>query len=87
MIYQLYENSVSVSLRSKKESPPAPHETEVVRHNLGLKAPRGRGWLTHPKRAAYNRIYNSTSFGCVIPIVAGLSLLGLGFVSLLKDRS
>lgn len=29
----------------------------VVRHNLGLKAPRGWGWLTNPKRAAYNRIY------------------------------
>ena len=36
----------------------------VVRHNLGLKAPRGYGWLTNPKRAAYNRVYNRTSFGC-----------------------
>lgn len=33
----------------------------VVRHNLGLKAPRGYGWLTNPKRAAYNRVYNRTS--------------------------
>lgn len=32
-----------------------------VRHNLGLKAPRGWGWLTNPRRAAYNRIYNRTS--------------------------
>jgi len=36
----------------------------VVRHNLGLKAPRGWGWLTNPKRAAYNRVYNRTSIGC-----------------------
>lgn len=35
----------------------------VVRHNLGLKAPRGWGWLTNPKRAAYNRAYNRTTFG------------------------
>jgi hypothetical protein len=28
----------------------------VVRHSLGLKAPRGWGWLTDPKRALYNRI-------------------------------
>jgi len=35
-----------------------------ARHNLGLKAPRGYGWLTNPKRAAYNRIYNRTSVGC-----------------------
>jgi hypothetical protein len=33
-----------------------------VRHNLGLKAPRGWGWLTNPKKAAYNRIYNRTTF-------------------------
>ena len=28
-----------------------------VRHNLGFKAPRGIGWLTNPKKAAYNRVY------------------------------
>jgi hypothetical protein len=32
-----------------------------VRHSLGLKAPRGYGWLTNPKRAVYNRIYNRTT--------------------------
>ena len=36
----------------------------VVRHNLGLKAPRGWGWLTNPRKAAYNRVYNRTSLGC-----------------------
>lgn len=35
----------------------------VVRHNLGLKAPRGWGWLTDPKKAAYNRVYNRTTVG------------------------
>jgi len=37
-----------------------------VRHSLGLKAPRGWGWLTNPKRALYNRVYNRTSVGCAI---------------------
>ncbi len=32
-----------------------------VRHSMGLKAPRGYGWVTNPKRAAYNRAYNRTS--------------------------
>ena len=32
-----------------------------VRHSLGLKAPRGWGWLTNPKKAAYNRVYSRTS--------------------------
>ena len=32
-----------------------------VRQSLGLKAPRGFGWLTDPKRAAYNRVYNRTT--------------------------
>jgi hypothetical protein len=36
----------------------------VLRHNLGLKAPRGLGWITNPKKAAYNRIYSRTSKGC-----------------------
>ncbi|MGC4088317.1 MAG: hypothetical protein QM756_10540 [Polyangiaceae bacterium] len=35
----------------------------VVRHNLGLKAPRGWGWVTNPKKAAYNRVYNKTTVG------------------------
>lgn len=34
------------------------------RQNLGLKAPRGYGWLTNPKKAAYNRVYNRTTKGC-----------------------
>lgn len=33
----------------------------IVRHNLGLKAPRGFGWLTNPKKALYNRVYNRTT--------------------------
>jgi hypothetical protein len=36
-----------------------------ARHNLGIKAPRGYGWFTNPKKAAYNRIYNRTSIGCM----------------------
>lgn len=34
-----------------------------VRHSLGLKAPRGWGWLTNPRKAAYNRVYNRTTVG------------------------
>jgi hypothetical protein len=32
-----------------------------VRHSLGIKAPRGMGWLTNPKRALYNRVYHRTT--------------------------
>ena len=35
----------------------------VLRHSLGVKAPRGYGWLTNPRRAAYNRVYNRTTIG------------------------
>lgn len=34
-----------------------------IRHNLGVKAPRGFGWLTDPRRALKNRIYSRTTFG------------------------
>ena len=33
----------------------------IARHNLGLKVPRGFGWLTNPKKALYNRVYNRTT--------------------------
>ena len=33
-----------------------------VRHELGLKAPRGLGWVTNPKKALYNRIYRRITF-------------------------
>jgi len=32
-----------------------------IRHNLGIKAPRGLGWILNPKKALYNKIYNKTS--------------------------
>jgi hypothetical protein len=34
----------------------------VVRHKIGVKAPRGWGWLTNPKRAVQNSIYSRTTF-------------------------
>lgn len=42
----------------------------AVRHRMGLKAPRGWGWLTNPRRAAYNRIYSRTTRGCLILVMA-----------------
>ena len=33
-----------------------------IRRNLGLKAPRGFGWVTDPKKALYNRIYSRLTF-------------------------
>ena len=52
----------------------------LVKNKLGLKAPRGWGWLTNPKKAAYNRVYNRTTRGClamVIAMVAGLAAVGV----------
>lgn len=33
-----------------------------VRHSLGVKAPKGWGWVTNPRKAAYNRVYSRTTF-------------------------
>jgi len=33
----------------------------IIRHKVGIKAPKGYGLLTNPKRATYNRIYNKTT--------------------------
>lgn len=43
-----------------------------VRHSLGLKAPRGCGWVTDPKRAAYNRVYSRATISAWSIIGAGL---------------
>ena len=45
-----------------------------LRHNLGLKAPRGWGWLTNPRKAAYNRVYHRTT---IDPIKLLLRLIRL----------
>ncbi|WP_094702684.1 hypothetical protein [Brevibacillus laterosporus] len=31
-------------------------------HRAGLKMPRGWGWLRNPKKYAYNKVYNKTTF-------------------------
>ena len=50
----------------------------IARHSLGLKAPRGFGWLTNPRKAAYNRIYNRTSVGCSIALLTASVVAALG---------
>jgi hypothetical protein len=55
----------------------------IIRHNLGFKAPRGWGWITNPRKAAYNGVYQITSRGCflqrlafvLIPIVFSFQLI------------
>lgn len=37
--------------------------SRFVRQNLGVKAACGWGWLTNPKKAAYNRVYSRMTFG------------------------
>jgi hypothetical protein len=56
-----------------------------VRHSLGFKAPRGWGWLTNPRRAAYNRLYNRTTKGCAVVLGVGLVLVaatGVGLIGI-----
>jgi hypothetical protein len=54
----------------------------AIRHRLGLKAPRGWGWLTNPRKAAYNRVYNRSTRGCLVVVLAA-SALALTPVALL----
>ena len=50
----------------------------ALRHRAGLKAPRGYGWFTNPKRAASNRAYNRTTRGCLVVLSFWGSLLAAG---------
>jgi hypothetical protein len=55
-----------------------------VRHSLGFKAPRGWGWLTNPRKAAYNRVYSRTTRGCliVLPLMILLPAAAVGLAIL-----
>lgn len=33
-----------------------------VVHRAGIKMPKGYGWVRNPKKFAYNKVYNKTSF-------------------------
>ena len=48
----------------------------IVENSFGLKVPRGYGWVTNPKKALYNRVYNRPTAGCmfVILFIFGLPL-------------
>lgn len=60
----------SITKRIAARTSPA----RFVRQNLGIKAPRGLGWITNPKRFAYNKVYNKTSRGCIVTLLLFLSL-------------
>jgi hypothetical protein len=60
----------SISKRVAARTSPA----RFVRQNLGIKAPRGMGWITNPKRFAYNKVYNKTSRGCMVTLILFLAL-------------
>lgn len=42
-----------------------------VRNKTGIKAPKGMGIITDPKKAVYNKIYNKTTkgTGCLVSIL------------------
>ncbi len=46
----------------------------VIRHNLVFKTPKGFGCFTDTKKAAYNKIYNKTSRGCLVNLLLLISL-------------
>lgn len=64
----------------------------IVRHSLGVKAPRGMGWFTNPKKAVYNRVYNRTTVGlgkgCLIQlsVIVGFFVLVVALVKTVFSR-
>jgi hypothetical protein len=53
----------------------------AVRHNLGVKAPKGFGWLKDPKKAAYIKVYKKTSRGSLVQVIfiAGMAMTYIFF--------
>ena len=48
----------------------------IVQNELGLKAPRGYGWITNPKKFVYNKVYNKTTVGsgCVLTLLVLIAI-------------
>jgi len=59
-----------------------------VRNNLGLKAPRGWGWITNPRKAAYNRVCNRMPRGCLVMLGfwLALALAGIAVAAVLAKQ-
>ncbi len=66
----------SLSKRIAARTSPA----RFVRHNLGLKAPRGMGWVSNPKKFVYNKVYQKTSRGCMLSMVVWVLILGSVYI-------
>jgi len=58
----------------------------IVQNELGLKAPRGYGWITNPKKFVYNKVYNKTTVGsgCMLTLLV-LITIPLGIFLLLVN--
>lgn len=58
----------------------------IVQNELGLKAPRGYGWITNPKKFVYNKVYNKTTVGsgCMLTLIV-LIAIPLGIFLLLVN--
>ncbi len=56
----------------------------IIRHNLGFKAPRGMGWITNPKKALYNRVYNKTTRGCLVTLIGLIGIPIFVFILLIS---
>jgi hypothetical protein len=55
----------------------------IVQNELGLKAPRGYGWITNPKKFVYNKVYNKTTTGtgCMLTLVVLIAIpMGLVWI-------
>ena len=53
----------------------------IVQNELGLKAPRGCGWITNPHKFVYNKIYNKTTVGsgCMLTLLV-LIVIPVGLI-------
>ena len=51
-----------------------------IRHNIGVKAPKGLGYITNPKKALYNDVYRKTTTSLYDDKVSSGGSIGLIFL-------
>jgi len=71
-------NSVKIGFRKFSLNKRIAARTSVkryIRHSLGFKAPKGFGWIINPRKAAYNKVYNKTTRGCLVSLSVMVALV------------
>jgi hypothetical protein len=76
-LYEVLKNYMKFGIRTPSLNKRIAARTSLkryVRYNLGVKVPKGMGWIINSKKATYNKVYNKTYKGCMTFLPCSLDI-------------